>query len=84
MSYVINAEVTTMVTDEPVVVDNKITDQTKAKHRVQIGYNAFNSALRGKIVRVDSFQDLKELFLAGIATGEKFEAPKPDVVEVLE
>ena len=81
MSYAVNAEVTCMAIAEPVVVANKITDQLTVKHRVQIGYNAFNSNLRGRIVKVSSFKELKELFLDGVEDS-RFVAPEPSVVEV--
>jgi hypothetical protein len=80
MSYAINAEVQTMAVTEPVVVANKITDQLTVKHRVLIGYNAFNSNLRGRVVKVDSFIELKELFLDGV-DDSRFVAPVPSVVE---
>lgn len=66
MSFAINAEVQTTAIVENVVVNNKVTDQQSVKHRVLIGYNAFNSNLRGRMVKVDSFKELKELFLDGV------------------
>ena len=80
MSYAVNAEVQTMAVTEPVIENNKVTDQLRVKHRVLIGYNAFNSNLRGRVVRVDSFKELKELFLDGVEDS-RFVKPEPMVVE---
>ena len=80
MSYAVNAEVQAMAVTEPVVENNKVTDQLRVKHRVLIGYNAFNSNLRGRVVRVDSFKELKELFLDGVEDS-RFVKPEPMVVE---
>lgn len=81
MSFAINAEVQTTAIVENVIKDNKVTDQQTVKHRVLIGYNAFNSNLRGRVVKVDSFKELKELFLDGVEDS-RFVAPEPAVVEV--
>ena len=80
MSYAVNAEVQTMAVTEPVIENNKVTDQLKVKHRVLIGYNAFKSNLRGRVVRVDSFKELKELFLDGVEDS-RFVKPELMVVE---
>lgn len=80
MSYAINAEVQTTAITEPVIVNNKVTDQLQVKHRVLIGYNAFNSNLRGRMVKVSSFNELKELFLDGIEDS-RFVPAEPMVVE---
>ena len=80
MSFAINAEVTCAAIVEPIIIENKVSDQIQVKHRVQIGYNAFNSTLRGRMVKIDSFVELKQLFLDGIEES-KFVAPEPEVVE---
>ena len=81
MSFAINAEVQTTAIVEPVIEQNKVTDQVRIKHRVLIGYNAFSSALRGRMVNVGSMVELKQLFLDGIEDS-KFVAPETSVVEV--
>ena len=83
MSFAINAEVQTTAIVEPVIVNNKVTDQQQVKHRVLIGYNAFNSNLRGRMVKVDSFKELKELFLSGVEDS-RFVPAEAEVVESLE
>ena len=83
MSFAINAEVTCAAIVEPIIIDNKVSNQIQVKHRVQIGYNAFNSTLRGRMVKIDSFVELKQLFLDGIEDS-KFVAPEPEVVELSE
>ena len=80
MSFAINAEVQTTAIVENVIVNNKVTDQQTVKHRVLIGWNAFNSNLRGRMVKIDSFKELKELFLEGIEDS-KFVPAEPSVVE---
>ena len=80
MSYAINAEVQTTAIVENVIANNKVTDQQTVKHRVLIGYNAFDSNLRGRMVKIDSFKELKELFLNSVDQS-KFVAPEPAVVE---
>lgn len=83
MSFAINAEVQTTAIVEPVVENNKVTDQVRVKHRVLIGYNAFNSTLRGRMVNVSTFTELKQLFLDGIEES-KFAKPEVEVVETNE
>ena len=80
MSYAINAEVQTTAIVENVIANNKVTDQQTVKHRVLIGYNAFDSNLRGRMVKIDSFKELKELFLNSVDQS-KFVAPEPTMVE---
>ena len=83
MSFAINAEVQTVAIAEPIVENNRVTDQYRIKHRVLIGYNAFSSNLRGRMVVVDSFNELKELFLDGIEDS-RFIKPEAEVVEIAE
>ena len=84
MSYAINAEVQTMAVPEDIIENNRIVGK-KYVHKVQIGYNAFNTAMRGRSVKVNSFRELKELFLGGIEES-RYESPREggDVVEILE
>ena len=83
MSFAINAEVQTTAIVEPVIENNKVTDQVRVKHRLLIGFNAFNSALRGRMVNVSSFRELKQLFLDGIEDN-RFAPPEVEVVETHE
>lgn len=82
MSYAVNAEVQTMAIGED-VIENNMRVGKRYVHRVQIGYNAFNTAMRGRQVKVNSFRELKELFLEGIEES-RYEPRGGDVVEVLE
>lgn len=81
MSFAINAEVQTLVEAEDVVVNNRLTGEQRFKHKVLIGYNAFNTNLRGKKVKIDSFNELKELFLGDVVPPE---STTPEVVEAVE
>lgn len=82
MSYAVNAEVQTMAVSEDVIENNRVVGK-KYSHRVMIGFNAFNTGMRGRTVKVNSFQELKELFLGGIEES-KYESPVAEVVETLE